>query len=321
MFNEKHKQEAAVHGLEIIKRCDNPNYLLYLLPCGHSQEFQIQHIRRGNFRCLSCQILNYTNECDASGFIFIKKNNKNTLTVKNKICGHVLNLSIQNIRNSKGFCSHCFEQRLHDEAVKVGLIYLDNRGQNNGYRSYRFVDCGHEQVIHHQCIPVGRYECKSCLVDKWKTEASLIGLEYIEKVGKNHKYRLQCGCFKIMDTEAVRTNTRMNCLNCDDTYYSRPSFLYLFKITDSHGCFLKLGFSNNPERRSTQYGTIENKLLLQVPFKSGYDALLVEKRIHNNYRDFKLNPLDLKKRMQSGFTECYPVELEEVLLKDLKEYQ
>lgn len=104
----------------------------------------------------------------------------------------------------------------HDqEAAKANLTLL-GAGKNRQYRLYRFNECGHEQEIQVAYVRTKIFECKSCVTEKIKQEASEAGLTIIGK-GKNCNYRLykfnECNHEREIQVGDVR-NGNFNCHHC-----------------------------------------------------------------------------------------------------------
>lgn len=102
--------------------------------------------------------------------------------------------------------------------------------------------------------------------------------------------------------------------------YSRPSNIYLLKITDGKDSWLKLGHAAKVDVRISGYGldrSFSVTKIFVIPFETRLMALHEEKRLHNKYKKVRLPPTQQEFYMDSGFTECYPVEIQEELILDL----
>ena len=92
------------------------------------------------------------------------------------------------------------------------------------------------------------------------------------------------------------------------THFSDPSYFYVIQVGD----IIKLGISNRPDERYTQYGLSDDSTIiehLRIPLETKRDALLVESHAKQLVKDFKI-PSEAAKQVftKSGFNECYDIE-------------
>lgn len=110
------------------------------------------------------------------------------------------------------------------------------------------------------------------------------------------------------------------CQECNSDVRSKQTNVYLLKITCGSFSWLKLGYAHNVQNRVLHYGLPKNRQVEQLfylEFKSAFDALDFEKKIHSKYLSEKLDSCIMKKYMRkSGYTECYPLGIQEKLLNE-----
>src|SRR5690606_14414677 len=76
----------------------------------------------------------------------------------------------------------------------------------------------------------------------------------------------------------------VDCANCGESWTSKPSSIYLFRIDLPSGPLLKLGYSSNPRKRLRhQLGIskrIPTRILRTIPIRTGHQAVCTEKAAH-----------------------------------------
>lgn len=335
-MNKKHQQEALEQGLTLLpdRGIDNKltsNYKKYrFISCGHEDFFQPQHIRRGNFGCKPCIEVRLISEAQEAGYTYLgyaEEDHGNEQTYfrkyKNNNCGCVTEIRQAAISNKvTNDCSLCYEDKIKALADDKGLIYCGVSVKLGLYRKFKYKVCGHYQDINAVCVARGAFECKTCLNVRYENEAASSGLEVVGLTSNNkgyREYKLPCGCLRELRISHVRNST-WACIEHGQTYLKHPSSIYLLEMTNKDFTWLKLGFTKSLDNRIKMYGlscdTAVEKIF-QVVIKSGYIALEKEKQIHSSLREYKLKARDMKKYMNNGHTECYPVELKGSILKQL----
>ncbi len=323
-INQTHRLEAAQNGLELLSRSNSINYNLYRhLNCNHTAFYQSTHVRRGNIQCKTCLLFKYANEAS---------NNKHTLlhiTKKSKQlylkpCGHTIEASPQNIRKSSSTkCLECFEENLTAVATVNGYIYKGAAEVGSVYRLIEFKSCGHEKVLQHSQIIKGNAVCRICESIQRKELSASCGLIELNEVGDRYfEYKLPCGHFKTLRADHAIAGS-YTCDYCGDSHYQRPSNLYLFEFHNEKFSWLKLGFSSNLYLRKNNYGLppdVECELVIKVPFDTGREAMLIEKALHKNLKDFRLNKELMKTyHTNNGYSECYDILMKAEIIKKIRE--
>lgn len=199
------------------------------------------------------------------------------------------------------------------EAKEKGLT-LVKKSEKPKHFIYKFDVCGHEKETRPTEIKRYKPVCNMCINETFKNEAKEKGLTLIKKSEKRGAYLYRfnaCGHEKECKPFVIR-NTANICQKCNETYYMKESFLYLIKIYNEHESFLKIGIAHNIKDRIRKYKLIKGyktEVLKSVIYDNRYESTYFEKNIHRNFKIFKESPDKMRTIMQSGFTECYPLSL------------
>lgn len=316
--NQSQLEEAKEVGLDLLKRSNNPNYNFYKFNgCGHTAFLQPTHVRRNNVECKTCQHEKVVNLAMVSGDHILFRTKPSTyMVIRN--CGHTVESATSNIGVARQRCSLCFDDSLKESADTNGYIYLGSEG--GSYRKIKFKKCKHEKIVQFSQIVKGNAVCRECQELDYKKQAEENGLTLLNRTQDRYAvYELPCGCQKELRIDHVADGSWI-CDTHSDTYYSKPSMVYLLEIKKDNFSWLKLGFAKNLELRTTGYGLKDAVVtyVKTVPFETGRKAMLFEKALHSKLKESKLHK-DLMKEYHtsSGHTECYPVELKDVILQEL----
>ena len=169
--------------------------------------------------------------------------------------------------------------------------------------------------------------CRECQEIRYAEEARKSGLILNGYSGKEsfdssikRNFTLPCGHTKDIRLDHVR-NMRFECSICEESHHSKPSFVYLLKIeTDDFSC-LKFGYAKDIKTRIQVYclkNAVANEVLV-VPFPTGAEAHGFEQSVHRKYKQYKINKNVMKKFMKNGNTECYPIEMIDAFISEIKE--
>lgn len=338
-MNKKHQIEASVVGLTLVSEVplnknglEDFNYKLYRFnDCLHEQHLQPTHVRRNHIKCNQCFEDRIVTLAKERGLTVLDQC-KNPLfrVVKRDVCGHVSEVRHSNLvtrveatRELDFTCEQCYENRLKEEADAADMTYLGAALSKGGvFRHYKFNKCGHTRDINASCVGRGNFVCSDCKEDRYKEEARNAGLLYLGFSSKSSDckrlYQLPCGHNKEIRMDHARDRSYL-CDTCVDSYYTKPSGIYLLKIKSIDGfIWLKLGFSKSLDIRKSNYGlgkdcTITVIRIVDVP--TGSAAVKVEKSWHKLLKPLRLDKNLMKKyHKSSGFTECYSLVAEDQIL-------
>lgn len=102
-------------------------------------------------------------------------------------------------------------EKITQEARLVGLSFFEElKGTKN---IYTFDTCGHTQTICTSKIRLNQFHCKTCFIDKLKSEAKNVNLTLVKQLkGTKNLYRFnECGHHK----ELINTHVRNGSFQCD----------------------------------------------------------------------------------------------------------
>jgi hypothetical protein len=313
----KLEEEAKAQDCELIGPGNAVGLRLYRLPCGHEKEIYLVSMRKGSFRCQTCQENKLEEEAKAQGCELLGSDVKAGYRLYRLPCGHEQEIPTHSMRLGKVLCQTCQENKLEEEAKAQGCEIL-GLVEDSNYRLYR-LPCGHEREIQTGDMRLGNFRCQTCQEAKLREEAEAQGCELLG-TGKNANFRLyhlSCGHKQQIHTGAMRIGG-FRCQTCDDYAYTQPSQVYLLHIKIGADEWLKLGFAKNVDFRTTRYGLPEEaevSPLTTKQFETGLEAYAFEQSLHKKFKRDHLSKEDmLKFHIQSGATECYPVWLVDKLL-------
>ena len=321
----KHWREALAINLLMLgsapasfgKGYQNYKHYMYL-ECGHKEYLQPTHVRRDNVKCTVCLENSYIEAAKNVGFTLLGKTESTYFReYKRDKCGHISTMRTMSINNRIGNsdidCEECFDIKLKTIAEARNMTYLGYPEPRCGvFRKYMFNECGHERSINPACIARDVFICQECKENDYRQAAQEQGLVYIgtpDITGMKRKYLLPCGCTKDFRMSHVAEGSWC-CFECEDTYYNKPSNVYLLHIKAPKFEWLKLGFAKNLKLRTTNYGLPKNStvdLLFSKSFNRGIDALYFEKAIHTKLKEHRLSSSLMEQYHRfNGHTECYP---------------
>ncbi|MDG2296922.1 MAG: hypothetical protein P8L75_01900 [Gammaproteobacteria bacterium] len=197
----KFEEEAKAVGLTLIGEGRNADYRTYSFnDCGHEEEKTIQSVRLKRAKCIQCFKLKLQNEAKDVGLTLIGKGkNRNYRTYRFNECKHEQEIVISHVRRNEFKCSQCHQLILEKEAKKVGLILI-GLGRQHAWRTYRFIECEHEQEIQKSNVRNDNFVCNACEETSWSLPSKVYLLEI--KIG-SFKW-LKLGYAKTIKTRIYR---------------------------------------------------------------------------------------------------------------------
>lgn len=319
--NTRHALEANAAGLSLIgSGLDANNRLYRFTNCGHVRTIQTSAVRRKEFSCSECVNEKLKKEASDVGLELIGNSPAtNYRMYKFKVCGHVREMTVANVRLNDFKCVDCYSLELIKEAGNIGLELI-GAGSKPKSRLYKFKRCGHvvsirPSGVRRAGISSNKITCFECLNDTHKKEAINAGVELLGE-GSTSKTKLykftDCGHVREIRPTVVRIKGFI-CERCEETSRTKPSNVYLLKITSNNFTWLKLGHSKNIAHRAKQYGLpadSEIEIVAARKFDTGDQALNMESAIHKDQRKNKLCPDIMREyHARNGFSECYPLGL------------
>ena len=330
-----HKLEAEANrrSLTIIGKGSNPNYRLYRNTiCKHQYELVTSHVRLEGDRnelpypCPTCLYLQRLEEAKQVGLLLYgetkRKGQKNKSYLYQAPCGHSLERRADQIRIGDWRCQACVDTKLNQEAEKADLL-LVGKGSDKSYRTYQFKECGHTKEITTASVRMGTFHCDVCFWHDVNDVLNKRGLKILDhgKKGDSRLFQfLDCGHIQDIALQNAKDGSFV-CHECDDTFYTLPSNLYLLRMIAPDFEWLKLGYAKVIETRVKQYRLADNTIvepLAVLPTKTGEEALRIEKLLERKYKAQKFEPARMRQwHRNSGFTECYPINLRDELEEDI----
>lgn len=329
-------EEAKSNNLELIGPSldGDAKRRHYLFPCGHSRDIATGDVRVGQFSCTACYAENLE---DSFKFLNIENlgrpddsygvDTTQYYRIRHKDCSHErLALQGQIVARVIGECTECYEQNLKNRVESAYDIKILSK-EFGTKRKIKFNQCQHEKVVTLSNLKRGIFSCAICQTQKFKEEAEQVGLEYlgpsesVKDKKQAHKYLAECGHTIISKTGHIRTG-HWTCRECNSGYLDQPNKLYLFKIKTKGFEFLKVGYSKKPEHRKYDYKTDKDatfELIRVVAIPTGRQAITVENDLHKKYKRWNYPSKFMKNYIyESGFTECYPLNLLDDFMQDFQ---
>lgn len=208
-------------------------------------------------------------------------------------CGELTAHKIYALRTSIVRCEYCAHQKRLALSKAAGLEFLGRDPKNRHYALYKKSDCGH--VLRRNTVSVGRIaarifdaQCEECQRQREASEADEFGWKWIERDPGNPSYRFyehECGNQQRIAVANMR-NGECDCAQCGQSWTSKKSHLYIFRISfpKIKKTVLKFGYSSRPNKRlRLQLGLdddAKSKILRTAPITNGHTAQRFEKTEH-----------------------------------------
>lgn len=316
-------EQAKEKGLILIGDSKKPSYKFYQFEeCKHVKEIAVEKVRRGIFECKECLKEKHKKEAQAIGLRFIKYTKNGHALYQFDDCGHIEEKQLSHIRNNNISCLTCQDIKINDEAKKAGLEIIGMGTHPSGSRIFKFLECGHKKEYQLTQVRSGEVQCEVCFEKKIKNEAKKAGLVIIGDGRKrgDRKYKFKkCGHERYLDLRQVRQQSFI-CNKCVDGFRDLPSKIYLLKLMIKDFEWLKVGYSKDIPQRINAYKLHEDvsvEIIKTVNYEDGHKAFEDESKLHIKLDKNKLKKIMINKYMKSGNNECYPIEMKEILLKEL----
>lgn len=264
-FEAKLECEANKKNLTIVGGGADSNFRLYkYLSCGHIHELRTANFRNSSEKgkdahwCRSCHLEKMYQDAKAVGLILLSQSNlsaKNRWYLYQAECGHTLERRADQIVVGDWRCQACIDSKLTSEASVAGLNLI-GKGKDKAFRTYQFKDCGHVKEISTGSVRNKSFHCEICFWDEKFETLKDRGVEMIGPItsGDTRPFKfIKCGHIKEMSLQQALDGSIV-CHECEDTWYTLPSNLYLLQISVGDEAWLKLGVAKVLETRVKQYG-------------------------------------------------------------------
>lgn len=295
------------------------SYAIYELPCGHSQEIRKQHYKAGRYRCKTCQNIKHSEEAKAIGLTLIE--DLGSYKKYQLPCSHYKNILPEQVRTGIYACDDCKDSQRKTATSKLNIEILSTLPNK---LHIKFLSCGHTQIVksailHKDNSPI----CKECIHMEHLHHAEREGLLIVNQTNltttREFTYLLPCGCLKKLKAG----NVKRGIWACDthSNWWNKSSGIYVLKLTLGTSEIVKIGVTCNVKSRIASFGladSVKFELIEYYTFENFKHATDVEKTLHKDFSHLKLPCLIAKTYLQSGYTECYPIEHLGYLIQQLE---
>jgi len=233
---------------------------------------------------------------EQKGFVLIGRGRRSAdMQLQCKTCDQLMQVRRSVLINNTLECKNCLWMRRIDDAMASGAtIHLPH--PNNHKIATLVLSCGHHVQRQYNRIAIAAngghaLGCETCREVRYALEAEgsgwvLVGPALPAKINYRH-YVHHCGHGQ--DHAIVNVDNRqLDCANCGETWASKPSCIYLFRIELSDRAVLKFGYSSDPARRLRQQlgeaARKTGKILRVIDLETGHAALKAEKKAHRTLR-------------------------------------
>jgi len=201
-------------------------------------------------------------------------------------------------------CKNCLWMRRFDDAMASGATILLPDPCSHKIASVELA-CGHIVQRQYGRLAIAAQGghvlgCETCREAQYVAQAEGSGWDLVGSSdnGKNgyRRYRHHCG--NSQDHAIVNVDNRqVDCARCGESWVSKPSCIYLFRIELVDRGVLKFGYSSNPARRLRQQlgdaARLTGKILCVIDLPTGHAAMTAElaghRFLHQNHADLVID--------------------------------
>ncbi|WP_281981750.1 hypothetical protein [Thalassorhabdomicrobium marinisediminis] len=220
---------------------------------------------------------------------------KSDVTLHCPRCAQTFQVRSSVLVNNAPECKHCLWQGRLADAMATGATILAP-DPNNHKLVHLQLPCGHIACRQYSRLATAaqgghRLGCEECREETYRAQARAIGWTLVgpatDNTGGYRRYAHSCGHQQDVAIVNVDKN-QLDCAGCGESWVSKPSQIYLFRIELVDRPVLKLGHSSDPERRLFQQlgpaARDTGEVLRAIDMKTGHAALVAEKRAHRTMR-------------------------------------
>ena len=168
-YVKKLRKEARdnVVGLVFVRffPAGKSKYLYRFKKCGHERFLSPGDVRRKNgVRCNHCVNKRLSKEAAERNLVLIGDGDDNKSRLyRFNTCNHQQSIRTGAVRKGLGYeCTVCRENKLSEEAARVGLTLIGRHDSDPRYRVYRFTKCTHGQIISTGNVRNNNFQCQIC---------------------------------------------------------------------------------------------------------------------------------------------------------------
>lgn len=199
------------------------------------------------------------------------------------------------------------------EFTKIKFLYSEKR------KATYLCQCskGHFRKLRSDYVSTAK--CGLCFMDRCRDEAALVGIGLLSYADHaKGRYMLKCGCEKTIRFSEVRRGMHTKCRIHEGKTYT---FLYCIKLQHKKREWIKLGVTSGKLRQRFYDFNIDGEVVKTCVAFHIYPnkdlAFKKETELKNKYKNYNLDPSNLKLLMKTGYTECYSMEIEEQIKNEI----
>lgn len=312
---QKWSDEAATVGLTFVKRTKLGYGLFIINLCKHQIELSNSNARRNKFLCKICKEEDLRNNAKQNKIKYINKTKYGYALYEFIDCNHTQEIASARVKSKEFRCAKCFENNFKKDASESNLIWIKQSYGNHGLYIFKF--CGHERILSNASVRNKKFKCLDCYNKKLKDESLSVNLAWLKQTFKGYglfKFN-KCGHTQEIKNSNVRRKV-FQCQTCEDTWFTKPSNVYVHIISLQGETFVKVGRAQNVENRINGYGLPSEAVVqtvLEAPTKTGKDANDIETKILQKFKRFRAKNIG-HIMTKSGSTECFDAsKLSEIL--------
>lgn len=244
---------------------------------------------KNNIDCETCRVRRIKESCAIKDYSYISHYRTNNAIVVKVRCNSCNNeyekYSSELYKSRKKSCKGCYDMSLftaNAEGFSVknianeGITFECNTCGESYFKSRTAVVRGIKEII-----------CKTCRLSLIKQILKEKCCTYLSDVKNIVTYQGTDGTI-FTRTSGVIFSNKFPC-NSNNRRNQR-FFLYVVKLVVENDAFIKVGIAVNVERRLKDLKLNNYEILLSLPFENCSKAQLVEKNLHNKFREFSIAP-------------------------------
>ncbi len=156
-------EECRAVGFTWIAKVDANYSMCSCNVCGHVDNYNQGHIRRGNVKCSHCHNTKMSEECSAVGLTWIAKVGRTYSKCSCNVCGHVDDYRQDNIRRGKVKCTAC-QIIKYKSKLKQGWTFINHYYENKQTYVNLKHNCSDDWVkVSVSNYLNGVYDCPHCM--------------------------------------------------------------------------------------------------------------------------------------------------------------
>ena len=267
--------------------------------CGTTHTRATNPLARGSFHCPDCTVKSYTNNLAGVDFQYISHKGTTIQAMCTK-CKTVTSLPNSTaLRNSTPKCGRCLETQYTLLASKLGFDYIKTAPYSEHGSQTLEIRCKKDGNIVRASVSAlkrGHVRCSECQLSNYKHELAIKNCTLVRTENTTsglHKVKLVVYRNSQGETfEAVSGHIMSGdfAATKDGQWYDTHSTYMIKNIFNGTTCY-KIGTAQSPEKRLSGLKLLgESKVYTLESFTDRFSADKLEKELHQEFKQFKLNP-------------------------------